>query len=113
MHVRADFVPLVVALKERAAFTDDLLLAALTAGPDAHQYVLVDKATRTARLLLDRPGPDAPEAQHLWDAMWRHYGGELRRPVSITREDWPVIDVQWIRFFVTREAREKGHATPN
>jgi arylsulfatase A-like enzyme len=110
MHVREDFVPLVVALKERAAFTDNLLLAALPAGPDAHQYLLVDKATGTARLLLNRPGPDAPEEQHLWDEMWRHYAGELRRPVSITREDWPIIEAQWNQFFVMREARATGQA---
>ena len=63
-------------------------------------------------MLLDRPGPDAPEAQHLWDAMWEHYAGELRQPVSITREDWPIIEAQWNQFFVMREARarEKSEA---
>ena len=48
MHVRENFIPLVLAYKERAAFTDDLFLAALPAGPDAHQYVLMDKSTGTA-----------------------------------------------------------------
>ena len=95
-------------MKERAAFTDDLLLAALPAGPEAHQYVLVDKAARTARLLLERPGADALKAQHLWDAMWAHYAGELQRPVSITREDWPIIDAQWNQFFVMRQASARA-----
>ena len=107
MHVRDNFIPLVLAFKERAAFTDRLLLAALPAGPEAHEYVLVDKPTRRARLLLDRPGPDAPEAQHLWDMMWEHYPGELHQPVSITREDWPLIEAQWKYFFVMRETRTK------
>jgi len=107
MHVRDDFVPLVLANKERAAFTEGLLLAALPAGPDAHQYILVDKTTRRGRLLLDRPGPEAPEAQHLWDTMWEHYAGELHRPVSITAEDWPIIGAQWNQFFVMREARAR------
>jgi hypothetical protein len=110
MHIRENFVPLVLAFKERAAFTDRLLLAALPAGPDAHQYLLVDKTARQGRLLLSRPGPDMPEAQHLWDMMWKHYPGELRRPVSVTREDWPIMDAQWNQFFVVREARAKQSA---
>ena len=105
MHVQERFAPLALAYKERAAFTDRLLLAALPAGPEAHQYLLVDKVTRQARLLLDRPGPDTPEAQHLWDAMWKHYSGELHKPVSITREEWPIIAQQWAQFFAMREAR--------
>ena len=52
MHVQEKFAPLALAFKERAAFTDRLLLAALPAGPDAHQYLLVDKVTRQARMLL-------------------------------------------------------------
>ena len=110
MHIRENFVPLVLAFKERAAFTDRLLLAALPAGPEAHQYVLVDKTARQGRLLLSRPGPDAPEAQYLWDTMWKHYPGELHRPVSITREDWPIMEAQWNQFFVMREARAKEKA---
>jgi hypothetical protein len=102
----------VLAYKERAAFTDNLLLAALPAGPEAHQYVLVDKLTRQGRLLLGRPESDAPEAQYLWDAMWKHYAGELQRPVSVTRDDWPIIDAQWQLFFVMREeARQNKTAT--
>jgi hypothetical protein len=111
MHVRENFVPLVLAYKERAAFTDRLLLAALPAGPEAHQYVLVDKTARQGRLLLGRPGPDVPDAQYLWDMMWKHYAGELHRPVSITREDWPIIEAQWNQFFVMREARARELAT--
>jgi hypothetical protein len=68
MHVRANFVPLVLAMKERAAFTDDLLLAALPAGPRRISTCFVDKA-RELRAVAGAPGADAPEAQHLWDAM--------------------------------------------
>jgi hypothetical protein len=110
LHVRENFVPLVLAVKDRAAFTENLLLAAFPAGPDAHQYVLVDKVARRGRLLLDRPGPDEPEEQYLWDAMWTHYAGEMGPPVSITPDDWPKIEAQWRQFFVTQEARAKARA---
>ena len=46
MNLRNSFAPLSIAYKERAAFTDDLLLAAIPAGPDAHQYLLLDKKAR-------------------------------------------------------------------
>ena len=104
MSIRKGWTPLSLAYKERAAFTEKLLLAALPAGPDAHQYVLVDKVTGQARLLLDRPGPENPQAQDLWDAMWRYYAGELRRPVSITQDDWPIIEEQWRTYFTRRSA---------
>ena len=37
----AGYAPLAVAYKERAAFTKDQLLAAMPAGPYAHQYILI------------------------------------------------------------------------
>jgi hypothetical protein len=75
MHIRENFIPLVLAFKERAAFTDRLLLAALPAGPDAHQYVLVDKTTRARASAVGSSRARHTEAQHLWDAMWEHYAG--------------------------------------
>ena len=58
MHIRGtNEIPLVRAYKERAAFTSQHLLAAMPAGPDAHQYVYFDVATGNGKLLLARPGP--------------------------------------------------------
>ena len=44
-----------------------------------------------------------PDAQRLWDALGQHYGAELKTPVSVTREDWPVIEAAWAGFFGARE----------
>ena len=42
--------------------------------------------------------------------MAAEYGDLLKRPVSITMEDWPLIEYQWGQFFVTRAARAKAAA---
>jgi hypothetical protein len=98
LHIRQRFVPLALAFKERAAFDETVLLAAIPAGPNAHQYLLIDKSKGTARLILDRPGPGQPGAQRLWDEMWQHFAGELKQPVAVTRQDWPAIDEAWAKF---------------
>ena len=105
LEIRERFEPLALAFKERAAFTKELLLAALPAGPDAHQYILFDAAIGDGRLLLGPPGPDQPEAQMLWDALHDEYNGELKPAVAVTREDWPRIVEEWRNFFLTREKR--------
>ena len=99
LSMRERYVPLALAFKERAAFDETQLLAAIPAGPNAHQYVLVNKATREGRLLLARPDPEAPDAQRIWDAMWAHYSGELKPPVSVSIADWPAIENAWRNFF--------------
>ena len=104
MSVREKYVPLSLAFKERAAFTDDLYLAAIPAGPDAHQYLLLDRSSGNGRLLLAPPSPESSAERRLWDAMAARYGDELKEPVSITLEDWPLIEAQWSGFFITREA---------
>ena len=109
MSVRKNFMPLSLAYKERAAFTDELLLAAIPAGPDAHQYLLLDRATGNGRLLLERRARSRAE-RRLWDALAAEHGDLLKRPVSITKEDWPLIEYQWGQFFVIREARAKAAA---
>lgn len=98
LHIRRRFAPLALAFKERAAFDERQLLAAIPAGPNAHQYIYVDKFRRQGRLLLGRPGDDEPDAQRLWDALWEHYAGELMPAMSVTREDWPAIDEAWAQF---------------
>jgi hypothetical protein len=95
LHIRPEYAPLATAFKERAAFTRNQLLAAIPAGPFAHQYVYLDFEARHGRLLLVRPDDSEPVAQRLWDGLAAHYGDELKRPVSITREDWPIIEAQW------------------
>ena len=105
MHIRRQYIPLVIAFKERAAFTDRLLLAALPAGPDAHEYLLLDRSTGDGRILMGPPGEESGEARHLWDAMKVEYEGELRRPINVTPDDLPAIDKGWNEFFINREAR--------
>ena len=49
LTIRRTVIPLVMAFKERAAFTDRLLLAVQPAGPEAHQYVLIDRNTSNGK----------------------------------------------------------------
>lgn len=110
MHIRADMAPLAIAFKERAAFTPSKLLAAIPAGPDAMQYLYFDQKTGNGKLLLERPADDA-EAARLWDALLQNYGNEMKRPVAVTREDWPAIDAAWANYLATlRAAKAKGVA---
>jgi arylsulfatase A-like enzyme len=106
MYIRHDMLPVARAYKERAAFTSRRLLAALPAGPDAHQFVYFDLESGHGQLLLERPGPELDDGQRLWDALQSHYAGELRRPVCVTMADWPVIEYQWQHYFTRRAARE-------
>ena len=103
LHIREKYAPLAIAFKERAAFTPGQLLAALPAGPDAHQYLYFDLASGRGRLLLGRPGDDDPVAQRLWDSLGRQFGPELRTPVAVTQQDWATIDAAWANFFKPRE----------
>jgi hypothetical protein len=109
LHLSSRYVPLATTFKERAAYSRDQLIAAIPAGPYAHQYIYIDFAGRHGQLLLDRPGPDTPEAQRLWDALHEHYAGELRRPVRTTRADWPRIRREWERFSVPAEATQANN----
>lgn len=112
LHIRTDYAPLALAYKERAAFTRDQLLAAMPAGPYAHQYIYFDFPANHGRLLLERPADGEPTAQRLWDAMQAHYKGELRKPVAVTRDDWPRIDREWEHYLSERHeagARDQTH----
>ena len=105
LHIRPAYAPLATAFKERAAFTRNQLLAAMPAGPFAHQYIYFDFQAKHGRLLLSRPDDGEPVAQRLWDGLAAQYGDELKRPVSITRDDWPIIEAQWT-VMATDAARE-------
>ena len=91
-----------MAYKERAAFTKDQLLAAMPAGPYAHEYIFIDFPKKHGRLLMERPGDDEPDAQRLWDAMSDHYKGELRTPIATTPADWERIAREWENFLLDR-----------
>jgi hypothetical protein len=110
MHIRQDFVPLVLAHKERAAVTDKLYLAVLPAGPDGHQYLMLDRSNGKGHLVLGPSDLKSPEEQRLLEAMARHFAGELRTAVSVAPEDALPIAVAWQQFFVTRDARAKHAA---
>jgi hypothetical protein len=99
LELNERLAPLATTFKERAAFSDNALLAAIPAGPYAHQYLLFDLQTGRGRLLLDRPVADDPGAQRLWDGLHGHYRGELKTPVAVTRDDWPRIDAEWDQFY--------------
>jgi len=99
LQLRPKYAPLVTTYKERAAFSKDYLLAAIPAGPFAHQYLFFDFPRHNGRVLLERPGDDDPDAQRLWDALFAHYRGELKTPVSISREDWVRIEQEWTTFY--------------
>lgn len=99
LELNERLAPLATTYKERAAFSDTGLLAAIPAGPYAHQYLLFDPHTGRGRLLLDRPGADDPAAQRLWDGLHDHYRGELKPAVAVTQGDWPRIDAEWDQFY--------------
>lgn len=104
MYIRHELLPLAHAYKERAAFTSRHLLAALPAGPDAHQYLYFDLQSGNGQLLLERPGPEPEDARRLWDALEAHFPDELKSPTRVMLADWPAIDYSWNQFFVNREA---------
>jgi hypothetical protein len=99
LELNERLAPLATTFKERATYSDQFLLAAIPAGPYAHQYLLFDLHTGKGRLLLDRPGVDDREAQRLWDGLHDHYRGELKAPSAVTREDWTRIDSEWEQFY--------------
>jgi hypothetical protein len=112
IFIRHKMLPLARAYKERAAFTSQHLLAALPAGPDAHQYIYFDIASGSGELLMARPGPELPEGQRLWDALSEHFAGELMTPKRVTLQDWPVIAEQWRKYFSSRHTSTLQPAPP-
>lgn len=103
MHIWPKMMPLVRAFKERAAFTQDHLLAAMPAGPNAHQYVYFDIATGNGELLMERPGPELPQGQLLWDSLHSHFEGELMPATRTTVDEWPKIANEWRDYFVKKK----------
>lgn len=112
LHIRRELAPLAIAYKERATFAGNRLLAAMPAGPYAHQYLLFDFARNHGRLLMGRPGDDDAEGQRLWDALFERFRGELHPSTVVTREDWPRIDAEWDNFLTDRRRRAADPASP-
>ncbi len=108
LQMRRQLEPIAKGYKERAAYTRDMLLAAIPAGPYAHQYLLVDFANSHGRLLMARPTADDPTAQRLWDALEQHFPGELHTPVSITMADWPRIADEW-KYYTEEGVEAAAH----
>jgi len=111
LEINKQYEPLAVAFKERAAFSRNMLLAALPAGPYAHQYIAFELGTGKGQLLLARPDSTRLEAQRLWDALHHHFGSELKEPVAVTREDWSRIDQEWKDFLRVRHSQGKAGST--
>jgi len=105
IHLRHKMLPLVRAYKERAAFTTRHILAALPAGPYAHQYLYFDIESGAGRLLMARPGPEIEQGVLLWDALHNHYAGELMPPVRTEMSDLPMIDREWREFLAKKPAQ--------
>lgn len=79
---RRDAVPELLATRERAVFTENLLLAAVP-GVDGMRYLLVPRAGGTPRQLRHRPDPAQDgTATVLWDALFARYGRELSPPAA-------------------------------
>jgi hypothetical protein len=98
MSIRENMAPLAIAFKERAAFTQKSLLAAMPAGPEAMQFLYFDLAAGRGRILSAPPGVDEPEVKRLWDAIHDHYGDEMKPLMVVTRNDLPRFDAAWANY---------------
>jgi len=107
IQINPAYAPLAIAFKERAAFHEDRLLAAMPAGPFSHQYIYFDFGQHKGKLLTQRPGNNEPEQQTLWDALFEHYGDELKPAVTVTPEDWDRIAFEWQQFTVKSDVSER------
>jgi hypothetical protein len=84
-EVRDEMLPRLIADKERAAMSANLLLASIPPSPDAkyHKYVLVERKGGGGRRITSAPDAQTdPEARRLWDALHAQYGSELLPPES-------------------------------
>jgi len=98
MSIRENMAPLAIAFKERAAFTQKSLLAAMPAGPEAMQFLYFDLAAGRGRILSAPPGVDEPEVKRLWDAIHDHYGDEMKPLMVVTRNDLVGIGEAWANY---------------
>lgn len=110
MSIRENMAPLAIAFKERAAFTQTSLLAAMPAGPEAMQFLYFDLAAGRGRILSAPPAVDEPEVKRLWDAMHDHYGTEMKPLVVVTRDDLPGFGEAWANYL---KSLQSGRSKPS
>ena len=79
MQLRQDRLPELMAKKQRAAVSQDSLLAAIPSWTDdSVKYLFTDRRSPLPRTFQGRPDPAAePEAARLWDALHARFPGEL------------------------------------
>jgi hypothetical protein len=79
VQFRSSRLPMLMARKQRAAFSRNSLLAAIPGPADGSvSYLFTDRHTPSPRRLVGRPDPAAdPEAARLWDALHARFAGEL------------------------------------
>ena len=96
LHLRPAAIPMLMQFKERAAIGRTMLLAAMPVAPGRHEYILLDRTSGTGRVLSGRPADDhSSEAVQLWDAMHRHFAGELHPAVVVAPGEQADFDAQW------------------
>src|SRR6185436_6132389 len=79
-EVREDLIPRLISDKERAALSQNWLLAAIPAGEkqDRQKYVLVSRHGLAPQRFESPPDDSAdPEIRGLWQALADHYGREM------------------------------------
>jgi arylsulfatase A-like enzyme len=82
-EVREDLIPRLISDKERAALSQNWLLAAIPAGEkqDHQKYVLVSRHGLAPKRFESPPDASAdPEIRGLWQALADHYGREMLPP---------------------------------
>jgi hypothetical protein len=80
VQLRANRIGEIINAKERAAFDDELLLAALPDGSGGHDYLLTSRRNPFPMRLKQTPDPlENPRAARLWQALHDRYGGELQQ----------------------------------
>ena len=81
LELRAEKLPEIEARRERAALSRNYILAALPTLEGDSRFVLADRKTGDARLLLSAQQEDQ-EIQALWQALHQKYGHFLGAPAS-------------------------------
>jgi hypothetical protein len=98
LQLRPESFSSLMALKERAAILGPMLLAALPADVEHHQYLLVDRHTGVGRVLAAEPSPADRTAHELWNQLQATFGDELHPPTVLAPEQMPQVMERWARF---------------
>ncbi len=87
VQLRPDRLREIMSKKQRAALSQDALLAAIPSWTDdSVSYLYTDRRSPLPRRLEGRPDPAAePEAARLWDALHARFPGELPADFDLPR----------------------------